>query len=121
MRGRLPTPAEVRVLDAVLNAVLDYALLKPGTVAARYAVSAQPEHGRPASPRPCCRSGSYTLAPEDTARFILDAHDAHGGVERLSSTRSAAEIVADARARKRAHPGVRSSALQTHRSRAPSD
>ena len=37
-----PRPREVRVLDAVLNAVLDYALLKPGTVAARYAVSANP-------------------------------------------------------------------------------
>ena len=42
VRGRLPTPSEVRALDAVLNAVLDYALLKPGTVAARYAVSANP-------------------------------------------------------------------------------
>ena len=34
LRGRIPTPAEVRTLDAVLNAVLDYALLKPGTVVA---------------------------------------------------------------------------------------
>src|SRR5436305_2082515 len=42
VRGRLPTPEETRVLDAVLTAVLDFSLHKPGTVAARYVVSANP-------------------------------------------------------------------------------
>ena len=42
IRGELPTPSQVKVLDAVLSAVLDYGLEKPGTVAARFAVSANP-------------------------------------------------------------------------------
>ena len=42
IKGRLPSPRETRVLDAVLTAVLDYALRKPGTAAARYVVSANP-------------------------------------------------------------------------------
>src|SRR5262245_49373746 len=76
LRGRLPSPGEERVLDAVLNAVLDYALLKPGTVAARYAVSANPSMvaGIAAA---VLSVGSYTLAPEDTARFAQDAHARH--------------------------------------------
>src|SRR5262245_62706541 len=66
LRGRLPTPDEARALDAVLNAVLDYALEKPGTVAARYTVSANPSvvAGLAAA---VLAVGSYTLAPEDTA------------------------------------------------------
>src|SRR6478672_266242 len=73
IRGRLPTPSEVRALDAVLNAVLDYALLKPGTVAARYAVSANPSMVAGLATA-VLAVGRHTLAPEDTARFILDAH-----------------------------------------------
>ncbi|MEU9329974.1 hypothetical protein AB0D91_40440 [Streptomyces canus] len=38
----MPSPQDTRVLDAVLTAVLDYALRKPGTVAARRVVSANP-------------------------------------------------------------------------------
>ena len=58
VRGRLPSPGEQRAFDAVLNAVLDYALLKPGTVAARYAVSANPS--MPIRP---CPEPSVPLSP----------------------------------------------------------
>src|SRR5688572_24119602 len=42
VRGELPSPQERRMLDALLCAVPDYGLFKPGTVAARIAVSGNP-------------------------------------------------------------------------------
>jgi citrate synthase len=103
IRGRLPSPPEVRVLDAVLNAVLDYALLKPGTVAARYAVSGNPSMTAGLATA-ILSVGPYTLAPEDTARFVLDAHDrcvASG----CSLEEAAVEIAEDARRRRLRIPG----------------
>ena len=114
LRGRLPAPGEERALDAVLNAVLDYALLKPGTVAARYTVSANPSMvaGLAAA---VLSVGSYTLAPDDTARFALAAYDRH-----LASGTSLAEtagaIVAERARPQGAHPRHRTSALQGRRS-----
>jgi citryl-CoA lyase len=104
LRGRLPSPGEERALDAVLNAVLDYALLKPGTVAARYAVSANPSMvaGLAAA---VLSVGSYTLAPEDTARFANVAYERHLAAG-SSLTETAEAIVADARARKERIPGI---------------
>jgi citrate synthase len=104
LRGRLPWPGEERALDAVLNAVLDYALLKPGTVAARYAVSANPSMvaGLAAA---VLSVGSYTLAPEDTARFASVAYERHLAAG-TSLTETAGAIVADARARKERIPGI---------------
>ena len=103
LRGRLPSPEEVRALDGVLNAVLDYALEKPGTVAARYTVSANPSMvaGMAAA---VLAVGRYTLAPEDTARFVLDAY------ERLVTTgvgfeELAAALVAEAGEQRRRIPG----------------
>jgi len=104
VRGRLPSPGEQRAFDAVLNAVLDYALLKPGTVAARYAVSANPSMvaGLAAA---VLSVGSYTLAPEDTARFALIAHERHVAAG-SPIAESAAVIVEDVRARKARVPGI---------------
>ena len=104
VRGRLPSPSEQRVFDAVLNAVLDYALLKPGTVAARYAVSANPNMvaGLAAA---VLSVGSYTLAPEDTARFASTAHERHVAAG-SSLAESAAAIVVDVRARSARVPGI---------------
>jgi citryl-CoA lyase len=104
VRGRLPSPSEERALDAVLNAVLDYALLKPGTVAARYAVSANPSMvaGLAAA---VLSVGPYTLAPEDTARFAIAAYERHT-VAGTSLTETAAAIVGDVRARKERVPGI---------------
>ena len=74
IRGKVPTPQEVQVLDAVLSGVLDYALEKPGTVAARYAVSANPSMAIGMSAA-CMSVGKHTLATEDTGRFILATHN----------------------------------------------
>jgi citrate synthase len=104
VRGRLPSPSEERVFDGVLNAVLDYAMLKPGTVAARYAVSANPNMvaGLAAA---VLSVGSYTLAPEDTARFASMAHERHVAAG-SPLAESAAVIVEDVRARKQRVPGI---------------
>ncbi len=73
IRGELPTPSQARVLEGVLSAVLDYGLEKPGTVAARFAVSANPS--MPAGLAAACLSvGQNTLATEDTSRFVIDAY-----------------------------------------------
>jgi citrate synthase len=106
LRGRLPSRGEERALDGVLNAVLDYALLKPGTVAARYAVSANPSMvaGLAAA---VLSVGSYTLAPEDTARFALAAHERHVAAGRSASlAETASAIVDELRARKERIPGI---------------
>lgn len=73
IKGRLPAPNEITALDAVLNAVLDYGLYKPGTAAARYAVSGNPSMVAGMATA-VLSAGSYTLAPEESARFITDAH-----------------------------------------------
>jgi citryl-CoA lyase len=103
LRGRLATPREVRALDAVLNAVLDYALEKPGTVAARYTVSANPSMAAGIAAA-VLAVGRYTLAPEDTAHSILDAHErfvAGGlGVDELAAT-----LVAESGERRQRIPG----------------
>jgi citryl-CoA lyase len=74
IRGHLPSPSQVRVLDAVLSAVLDYGLEKPGTVAARFAVSANPSMAAGLAAA-CLSVGQHTLATEDTSRFILSTFD----------------------------------------------
>lgn len=104
LRGRLPTPGETRTLDAVLNAVLDYALLKPGTVAARYAVSANPSMAAGLAAA-VLSVGKLTLAPEDTGRFILDAH-ARLGPAGGDMAAVAADVVADMQARRARIPGL---------------
>jgi citrate synthase len=104
IRGELPTPSQVRVLDGVLSAILDYSLEKPGTVAARYAVSANPSMavGLAAA---CMSVGSHTLATEDTSRFILDAYAKHQE-SGLSVSEFAEREVADLRRARRRIPGL---------------
>lgn len=70
IRGELPSRSERRVLDAVLTAVLDYALQKPGTVAARFIASANPSMSA-ALAGAALAVGTYTLDPSDTVEFAL--------------------------------------------------
>jgi citrate synthase len=73
VRGELPTTSQVRVLDGVLSAVLDYGLEKPGTVAARFAASANPDMAAGLAAA-CLSVGRHTLATEDTSRFIIETY-----------------------------------------------
>jgi citryl-CoA lyase len=68
IRGELPTPTQRRVLDAVLTAVLDYALQKSGTVAARYIASANPSMAASLAGA-ALAVGEHTLDPAPTVRF----------------------------------------------------
>jgi citryl-CoA lyase len=73
IKGRLPSPAETKVLDAVLTGVLDYGMEKSGTAAARYVVSCNP-HVQAGLAAAALSAGDYGLATENTARFIQDTY-----------------------------------------------
>jgi citrate synthase len=73
IRGEIPTPGQARMVDAMLCSILDYSLYKPGTVAARYAVSGNPQMTAGMAVA-VLSVGEYTLAPEDTGRFIYDSY-----------------------------------------------
>src|SRR3954453_21184831 len=78
IRGELPTPGRARMLDAVLCSILDYSLYKPGTAAARYAVSGNPQMTAGMAVA-ALSVGEYTLAPEDAGRFIAESYSAYAG------------------------------------------
>ncbi len=104
LAGRLPSPQETRVLDAVLTAVLDYGLQKSGTAAARYVVSCNPnmQAGLAAA---TLGAGDYGLATENAARFIAQTHDAYVEEGGGDMDEFAAEVVADAKVTKKRIPG----------------
>ncbi|MBC8751683.1 MULTISPECIES: citryl-CoA lyase [Paraburkholderia] len=73
IRGKLPTPGETAVMDAILCAVLDYALKKPGTVAARYCVSGNPSMVAGLATA-VLSAGEYTLAPDQAGAFVANTY-----------------------------------------------
>ena len=73
IRGQLPTPGQARMMDAILCSVLDYGLKKPGTVAARYCVSANPSMTAGLATA-MLSVGEYTLSPDDAGRFIAESY-----------------------------------------------
>ncbi len=100
VRGRLPSPGEARMLDAILCSVLDYALYKPGTVAARYCVSGNPSMAAGLATA-ILSNGEHTLAPDDAGRFIQDTLQAWrvSGQERDAAVRGLGKRLAGERAR----------------------
>jgi len=104
IKGKLPTPQEARVLDAVLTAVLDYGLEKAGTAAARFAVSGNPnmQAGLAAA---TLSAGANGLGTENSARFIADTHQSWVEAGEPDMDEFAEAIVADARARRFRIPG----------------
>lgn len=73
IRGKLPTQGEARMVEAMLCSILDYSLYKPGTVAARYCVSGNPQMVAGMATA-VLSVGEYTLAPEDSGRFIQESY-----------------------------------------------
>jgi citryl-CoA lyase len=104
IRGRIPTPREAKVLDAVLTGVLDYGLEKSGTAAARYVVSSNP-HMQAGLATAILGAGDYGLATENTARFIVESHAAFAAAAGADMDAFAAKLVQDARAARRRIPG----------------
>lgn len=91
IRGRLPAPGEARMMDAILCSVLDYGLKKPGTVAARYCVSANPSMVAGLATA-VLSVGEYTLAPDDAGRFIAESFAEAGRAGAPDDAAAAAEI-----------------------------
>lgn len=91
IRGHLPTPGEARVMDAILCSVLDYALKKPGTIAARYCVSANPSMTAGLATA-ILSVGEYTLSPDDAGRFITESFAEASRVGTPDGAAAAAEI-----------------------------
>ncbi|MFD7956110.1 citryl-CoA lyase [Streptomyces ardesiacus] len=104
IKGRLPTPQEARVLDAVLTGVLDYGLEKAGTAAARYVVSANPSM-QAGLATAVLAAGDYGLATENSARFITDTYAAYEAAGRPEMAAYAEKVVAEARAARLRIPG----------------
>ncbi|MFV8054814.1 citryl-CoA lyase [Mycobacterium sp. 48b] len=104
IKGRLPSPQETKVLDAVMTGVLDYGLEKSGTAAARYVVSCNPnvQAGIAAA---ALSAGDYGLATENTARFIGDTYAQYQASGAMDMDDFAAQVVAEARAKKQRIPG----------------
>jgi citryl-CoA lyase len=104
LKGRLPTPQEARVLDAILTGVLDYGLEKAGTAAARFVVSANPNI-QAGLATAVLAAGDYGLATENSARFIVETHASWVVAGRPPIDEFAAQVVAEARATKFRIPG----------------
>jgi citrate synthase len=103
IRGRLPTPGESKMMDAILCSVLDYSLKKPGTVAARYCVSGNPSMVAGLATA-VLSAGEYTLAPDATGEFILSTFASYKRQDG-SMADAADAIVAELRAKQQRVPG----------------
>lgn len=103
IRGKMPTPGEARMMDVILCSILDYALHKSGTVAARYVVSVNPQMtaGLGAA---VLAAGEHALSPEDTGRFIIESHRAWQASGETME-RFAAGLVERLRAERKRIPG----------------
>jgi citryl-CoA lyase len=104
IKGRLPTPQETKVLDAVLTGVLDYGLEKSGTAAARYVVSCNP-HVQAGLAAAALSAGDYGLATENTARFIRDTYADFKNSDETDMGAFAEKVVSKASAEKMRIPG----------------
>jgi citryl-CoA lyase len=93
IRGELPTPPQVRVMDAVLSAIIEHAFYSPTTVAARIIASASPESIISGVAGSLLTVGSVTVSPQHSAELMIRAvevADREGG-----SVDAAAEKLVD--------------------------
>jgi citrate synthase len=103
IRGRLPSAGEAKMIDGVLCSVLDYALKKPGTAAARYCVSSNPSMVAGLATA-VLSAGEYSLAPDQTGHFLnLTLPNARSAA---SLDEAASALVEGMRARKERVPGL---------------
>lgn len=103
VRGKLPTPAQARMMDCLLCAILDYSLQKPGTVAARYVASANPSMVCGIATA-VLATGEYTLSPESAGHFIRDGYAASVAAGKDIAAGAAAHV-AELRAGRKRVPG----------------
>jgi citrate synthase len=103
IRGRMPTRGEARMMDVILSSILDYALHKSGTIAARAVVSVNPQM-LPGVAAGVLAAGEFAVSPEDTGRFITDTYKAWKDSEEPMDP-YAAKLVEELRKNKRRVPG----------------
>lgn len=103
IRGRIPTPGETKMVDVIMSSILDYALQKSGTVAARAVVSVNPRMtaGLAAG---MLGAGEFAVSPEDTGKFIA-AGFKQWKASGIEIGTYADQFVAELRAAKRRVPG----------------
>jgi len=105
IRGELPTPAQAKVMDAVLCGIVDHGLFTPTSMAARVITSAAPESIMPGVAGAMLTVGSVTVSPQDTAEVIAEAWR-KVREEGLSRSDAARAVVEEFRARRQRLPGL---------------
>jgi citrate synthase len=103
MVGRLPSPEEARLVDAMLTSLLDHGFVAATVATARYAASGNPQFV-PAVAAGLLAAGQNTLSPEHSYDLISEARrlrDEHG----WDDTQTAAEMVDRVRRAGRRFPG----------------
>lgn len=104
IRGELPTKAEARMTDAMLNSLLDHGFVAASVLAARYAASGNPQLV-PGTAAGLLTAGSNTISPQHSAEF-LDKAVKMMKEEKLTLEETARRVVAAVRSGKRRIPGL---------------
>jgi len=104
LRGELPTPQQARMMDAMLNSLLDHGFVAASVLAARYAASGNPQLV-PGTAAGLLTAGSNTISPQHSAEFLERAVKLMRD-EKLTLEETARRVVADIRAAKRRIPGL---------------
>lgn len=101
--GRRPSPAEARLVDAILTSLLDHGFVAATVTASRYIASGNPQFV-PAVAGGLLAAGQNTLSPEHSSALITHAQQiqADGG---LTDDEAARVVVDEIRAEGRRVPG----------------
>ena len=104
IRGELPTPQESKMMDAMLNSLLDHGFVAASVLAARYAASGNPQLV-PGTAAGLLTAGSNTISPQHSAEFLDNALKLMKS-ENITMAETAQRVVADIRAKKKRIPGL---------------
>lgn len=102
-KGELPTPAQGRMLEALLFGIFEHAFINSAIPAARYVVAGNPSvvNGAAAG---ILSMGPYTGSPRAAAEFIQDCHSL-AGKESLTPRETAERVVGEYLGSRRRIPG----------------
>ena len=103
LRGELPTREEARMMDAMLNSLLDHGFVAASVLAARYAASGNPQLV-PGTAAGLLTAGSNTISPQHSAEFLDNALKMQRA-DNLTLDETARRVVAGVRAHKKRIPG----------------
>ena len=99
IRRELPTPQESKMMDAMLNSLLDHGFVAASVLAARYAASGNPQLV-PGTAAGLLTAGSNTISPQHSAEFLDNAVKMMKA-ENITMEETAKRVVADIRANRR--------------------